>query len=65
MTVSKGGKRPILTLIDTKPNVPKKQVIIFGALISTTLSAIVIGYAIYVSSPFLQQYFLKLTHFGY
>ena len=64
MTLSKGTKNSRFTFVDTKPNIPKKQVLLFGALISTATSAVGIGYAIYVVNPWAQEYFLKLTSFG-
>ncbi len=48
-----------------KQIVNRKQVIIFGTLISTTATASAIGYALYVSNPIFQDFFLKLTTFGF
>ena len=63
MTVSKSKKGRSLSFVDTKPFLPKKQIIIFGSLISLITSSIAIGYILYVSSPLAQSYFLKLSSF--
>ena len=62
MTYSKELKRTKLSFVDTKTNIPKKQVILFGALISATASAIGLGYALYVSSPLAQESFIKFAN---
>ena len=61
MTFSKQIKKQRFSLVDTKPNIAKKQVILFGALISSTASAIGIGYAIYTVNPLAQESFIKFT----
>tara|TARA_B100000700_G_C14725801_1_gene705957 strand:+ start:114 stop:311 length:198 start_codon:yes stop_codon:yes gene_type:complete len=46
-------------------NTNRKQIIIFGTLISSTATASAIGYALYVSNPAFQNLFLKLTSFNF
>ena len=41
-----------------------RQVIIFGTLISSIVTASAVGYALYVSNSFFQELFLKFTSYS-
>ena len=62
MTIAKTIKASKIGLIDTKPTVRKRQVILFGACISSLASATAIGYMTYVSNASVQEYFLKIIY---
>lgn len=64
MIVLKGVKSSAFPLVDIKPSILRKQFILIGALLITTVSSIGMGYAVYTLSPLAQEYFLKLTGFG-
>ena len=65
MAVAKKFKQSSPLLLDTEISIPKKQAILFGALISSTATASAIGYALYVSNSLFQESFIKLTSLGY
>tara|TARA_Y100001968_G_C19449136_1_gene767313 strand:- start:188 stop:385 length:198 start_codon:yes stop_codon:yes gene_type:complete len=65
MTIAKGLNSQRRVFITGTKNTNRKQVIIFGALISSTATASAIGYALYVSNPSFQDFFLKLTSLNF
>tara|TARA_Y100001968_G_C19081756_1_gene583327 strand:- start:32 stop:229 length:198 start_codon:yes stop_codon:yes gene_type:complete len=65
MTLVKGSRNLKFTIEDTKPEIPKKQVIIFGAFISALSISFAMGYILYVTNPLAQEYFIKLTSIGF
>ncbi len=64
MTVAK-GTRPGQQGFRKNGYSIKKQAVVFGAFISSIASASAIGYALYVTNPIFQEFFIKATTFNF